>query len=1437
MGTVGLSGAAFVALDLVAPSTANAGPSLVCTWTNASGNRLMSAADNWSPTSDCGGTSSGAGTATLSGAQLVFPASIPTGGQNPIDDESLSIDSLVFANTYEIVTPSASGAETLTLSPTSSPAVGISVTGGDPIIGEGVTTLTIDLGDAQEWAGNFLRLQVPISGSANLQLGNGSQFAQFIVSSESPGYSGGTTVDLAEVTSNFASSLGTGPVTDSNGGHLILDNLGTPFTFANPITFDTAGEVEDARGGDTVSGNISLNLFPPEFLDDSATAAFTLQGGTISGSDARIETASDGGTVELGDTDTVGPNASGACGVAVDSGPTQLTNPAAFPTGCTLDVASGASIDLDGNSVTAGSQVFDVPGLSGDGTVTNDGTTPATLNDLGEPDSFDGTLEDGSSTLALDVGEGASLNLSGPGTYTGGTTVQDHGELFLSGSATTDSVGAGTVTVDNVGTLDLENAFGSGVLTNTLDLGNGTSGTATLLYDETTGIANWDGPVTLEGSSDIAATSFGNLLMHGVLGGTGPLVVNGGGHGGAVNLDPLSGATCTDNSYGGGTTVVGGTLVLLCPAAAASGSVTVDSGATMETRFAASGETVANDITLNGELADDSPGTVTMAGSIDLGSPGVIGASNPETFVFSNVLSGHSVTVNASGSTVDFNVSNSYTGTTTVEGGTLATEVTGALPDTPVVVDASATLDLSGNQATVSSVTGPGTVTSSLAFGLLGVNESAPDTFTGVISGSVELQQAGSSTLNLDGTAPNTYSGGTMVSSGTLEASGTATDDPFGTGDVVVRHGGGTLDLANNFGAGTITNPLQLGDGDAGSALLEQGVGSGYAYWDGPVDLDGGAGATTEIAATPFGNLQIDGVISGVGPLAVGDATNDSNVDLDPQSGGSCAANTYTAGTTVVGKLTLSCPDGAGALSSDTITMDPAATLEADLSATGGTIPNDVVMGRQIFDATAGPVTFSGAVALSGDDFVDSVGPGVDFTNALTGTGSLTLESPSQFTVVLSGTSTYDGTITLGSPTTTLNVTGSLPHAAVAVGTGATLLGTGTIGGISSNAGTVIPGSPSVPGLLQTKGPVDLGPAGGAYDVTITGPSAGTGYPFIDASSTVNLDDATLNVTDSAVVPYGTVSVIVLSSAPGTPVTGTFANDPAGTLITTAGGRTLKIGYSADAVTLTDVTGPPPSSGYQLVGADGGVFAFGSAPYDGSLPALGIHVDDIVGLAANTKGTGYFLVGTDGGVFAFGTATYEGSLPGDGIQVNNVVGIRTTTDGKGYWLVASDGGVFAFGDAKYEGSLPGDGIDVHDIVTMREASSGNDGYWLVGSDGGIFAFGSALYEGSLPGDGIAVSDIVAMVNSPDGHGYLLAGADGGMFAFGDAKYEGSLPGDGVHVTDIVSVGSDSSGLGYILVGSDGGIFAFGDLPYEGSLPGDGIVVHNIVAVHDTVPNV
>jgi hypothetical protein len=74
-----------------------------------------------------------------------------------------------------------------------------------------------------------------------------------------------------------------------------------------------------------------------------------------------------------------------------------------------------------------------------------------------------------------------------------------------------------------------------------------------------------------------------------------------------------------------------------------------------------------------------------------------------------------------------------------------------------------------------------------------------------------------------------------------------------------------------------------------------------------------------------------------------------------------------------------------------------------------------------------------------------------------------------------------------------------------------------------------------------------------------------------------------------------------------------------------------------------------------MVGDDGGVFAaqiepegpFPApplAPFYGSLPSLGITPDaPIVGISATPDGKGYWLVGADGGVFAFGDAGFYGS--------------------------------------------------------------------------------------------------------------------------------------------------------------------------------------------------
>jgi uncharacterized repeat protein (TIGR02543 family) len=268
------------------------------------------------------------------------------------------------------------------------------------------------------------------------------------------------------------------------------------------------------------------------------------------------------------------------------------------------------------------------------------------------------------------------------------------------------------------------------------------------------------------------------------------------------------------------------------------------------------------------------------------------------------------------------------------------------------------------------------------------------------------------------------------------------------------------------------------------------------------------------------------------------------------------------------------------------------------------------------------------------------------------------------------------------------------------------------------------------------------------------------------------------------------------------------------------------------ALTVTVATPGAPAGttgDYDLVGSDGGVFVFGQSGtgFYGSLPGIGVHVNDIVGMVTTADNKGYYLVGSDGGVFAFGDATFYGSLPGIGVHVNDIVGMVTTADNKGYYLVGSDGGVFAFGDATFDGSLPGIGVHVNDIVGI--ALTANDGgYFLVGKDGGVFAFGDAPFEGSLPGLGTHVNNIVGFAATTNDQGYWIVGSGGHVYAFGDAPFEGSLPGMGIKVNNIISMVPSSDGKGYLLIGADGGVFAFGDATFDGSLPGIGIHVINIV---------
>jgi kumamolisin len=245
--------------------------------------------------------------------------------------------------------------------------------------------------------------------------------------------------------------------------------------------------------------------------------------------------------------------------------------------------------------------------------------------------------------------------------------------------------------------------------------------------------------------------------------------------------------------------------------------------------------------------------------------------------------------------------------------------------------------------------------------------------------------------------------------------------------------------------------------------------------------------------------------------------------------------------------------------------------------------------------------------------------------------------------------------------------------------------------------------------------------------------------------------------------------------------------------------------------TITGATLPPAVPiGYRLTASDGGVFSFGSSPFDGSTGALHLN-QPIVAAATGVGDCGYWLVASDGGIFSFGNAAFRGST--GALRLNRpIVGMAVTSDGGGYWLVASDGGIFSFGNAAFRGSTGAMRLN-RPIVGMAATPDGG-GYWLVASDGGIFSFGNAAFHGST-GAMRLNRPIVAMAATPDGGGYWLAASDGGIFSFGDAPFLGSTGAMRLN-QPVVGMSATPDGGGYWLVASDGGIFSFGGAPFLGS---------------------
>jgi hypothetical protein len=221
----------------------------------------------------------------------------------------------------------------------------------------------------------------------------------------------------------------------------------------------------------------------------------------------------------------------------------------------------------------------------------------------------------------------------------------------------------------------------------------------------------------------------------------------------------------------------------------------------------------------------------------------------------------------------------------------------------------------------------------------------------------------------------------------------------------------------------------------------------------------------------------------------------------------------------------------------------------------------------------------------------------------------------------------------------------------------------------------------------------------------------------------------------------------------------------------------LKLNRPVVGITVTANRG-----GYWLDASDGGVFAFGDASFYGSIPGLGVSPAGsgapkelnapIVGMVPSYDDGGYFMVGADGGIFAFGDAQFEGSCPSlAGGCSGTAVAVMPDASGRGYWLVTATGNVYTFGDAPYLGAPGSQGS----TVTSAVRTSDGAGYWILLANGDVFGYGDAGKLGNATSFGGA-NPASAIFATSDDSGYWVASGNGSVDTFGDAPFDGSMAG-------------------------------------------------------------
>ncbi|EGI2607631.1 autotransporter outer membrane beta-barrel domain-containing protein [Salmonella enterica subsp. enterica serovar Kentucky] len=983
-------------------------------------------------------------------------------------------------------------------------------------------TLTFNRSDAAAYGS-------VISGSGNVVKQGGGE----LTLSNNNSYSGGTTIAEGTLTATAGGALGSGNI--DNRAYLKLDaaSASDPFIVAD-LTTHSGATVEIGAGS-------------------------TLQANTL--------TQQDGSTLTADLTATSGP-AIRAKNVNLD-GTLNVASPASQePIRSTDDLISLALIESD-NAISGD---FDGITINGNAmnpdafiTVVGQKNVNDTHYDLVETltwyaDRYNAAIDahgtfnladaDDSFTVntvlenvdANSGWNGQSLTKTGAGTlilnaentYTGGTLISD-GTLVASN---VEALGTGDITDNAVLELntggDFDNAIsGSGQVVKsgdeTLTLsGSNTYTGGTIISGGTLVATN----VEALGTGDVTDNATLELNTGGdfdnAIGGTGSVVKSG------DKTLTLSGA----NSYTGGTTISGGTLVASNVEALGSGDVT--DNATLELN---TGGDFANNIGGTGSVVKSGDKTLTLSGTNSYTggttiSGGTLVANNVEALGtgdvtnnatlelntggdFDNAISGSGQVVKSGDKTLTLSGANSYSGATTISGGTLIATHVNALGTGAIDNRASLLLDASG-QFTVTDLT----------------TESGGNTEIGAGSTlqATTLTQKSDSTLtiNLNGNTvdPVIHAASQVSLAGTLDITGVGDvldSDPASTDDLDTF----TLIASDKTIAGDFEKLTVAGmDADLADFITVDGriddTGKQYELTTALTWYADRDDAVTDAHGTfnltnADGSFAVNTVLENVdATLDPASATGWDGTSLIKQGAGTLilnAENTYTGGTTISGGTLVA--TNVDALGSGDVTDD--ATLELN---TGGTFDNAIGGSGNVVKSGADTLTLSGSnsytggTTISGGTLVASnvealgtgdvtnnatleLNTGGDFINNIGGTGRV--EKSGDDTLTLSGSNTYTG--------------GTLINGGTLVASNVEALGTGDV---TDNATLALNTGGTFDNAISGSGQVVKS---GDDTLTLSGANSYTGGTLISGGTLVATSVEALgsgDVTDNAVLELNT---------------------------------------------------------------------------------------------------------------------------------------------------------------------------------------------------------------------------------------------------------------------------------------------------------------------------